>query len=156
MNNTYRRKTTEFQAVKNTLENAERLDSFLDEHGASFDRFHGGLVVLQPGALSHTIRLPAGKWLIRWSDENWSVMSPSVFEQHYEPSDREQEEEEDVTFFEVALRVRTTRGDEVHTEKRSFEIETEQVARARQAADIFAEAIVATASEHGIDLPRKP
>lgn len=152
MNNTYRRKTTEFQAVQNTPENAERLESFLDEHGVSFDRFHGGLVVLHGNGL----HLSAGEWLIRWSAQNWSGVSPSVFEQHYEPSDREQEEEEDVTFFEVALRVRTTRGDEVHTEERSFEIETEQVARARQAADIFAEAIVATASEHGIDLPGKP
>lgn len=68
----------------------------------------------------------------------------------------EKEEEEDVTFLEVKLRVRTTRGDVVHVEKRSFEIETEQIVITEYAADMFAEAIAAKASEHGIELPKKP
>lgn len=151
MSNTYRKKTVEFQAVQNTLENTERLESFLDEHGVSSSRLHGGLVVLH----SPAIRLSAGEWLIHRPETGWSAVSPSVFEQNYEPSDREQEEEEEVTFLEVKIRVRTTRGDVVQTEKRSFEIETEQLVLTGYTADTFAEAIVAKASEHGIDLPRK-
>lgn len=84
MSNNYRKKTVEFKAVQNTLKNVERLDSFLDEHGISFDRFDGGLVLFKPTIRDHKIRLPVGMWLIRWAEGDWSVVSPSVFEQHYE------------------------------------------------------------------------